>query len=343
MIWRLILFFIQWIDAESIHRLSILLLRMVRPALRSSLLSGSTEIKPPPPGNPRKIGALTFASPIGLAAGFDKNAEILEVLPHFGFGFAEVGTVTPRPQGGNPLPRLFRDYQGQRIFNRMGFNNLGAGIIAARVAQARTHLPSSFRIGVNVGKNRDTALEGTARDLIGALEPFEGLVDYAVVNVSSPNTPGLRSLQEPQKLAELLELLQEKVHAWKVPLPILVKLAPEIEKSSLQELILAMEGKGLVQGWVLTNTLAGTYSEASLATPIEGGWSGLPLRSLALRKLEEAREVSQLPIISVGGILEEEDARARIQAGADLLQIYSGWVLKGPYFPKKLARALIGS
>jgi dihydroorotate dehydrogenase len=336
-------------DAETVHRFSVRVIRLgillwgwplrllsgaARRHLRVSgpVLSSTTAA----PSVARPWG-IEFSSRLGLAAGFDKDAEILEGLPELGFGFAEIGTVTPRPQPGNDRPRLFRDPGRNAIFNRMGFNGLGATIVSERLAEARERLPLGFRVGVNLGKNKDTSNEDASKDYARAAQAFEGLADYLVINVSSPNTPGLRSLQTVEALHPIFDAVSRVVLKWKKSPPVLLKLAPEVRGEELKAIIEAGEGWG-VSGWVLTNTLAGTGSDAAQNLP--GGWSGGPLTEAARASLSEARLLTKLPIISVGGILTPEEAVLRIRMGADLVQIYSGWIFGGPSFPAKVARAL---
>jgi dihydroorotate dehydrogenase len=297
-------------------------------------MSGAPDPRALPAPAPEVLG-LCFASRLGLAAGMDKNAEILEHLPALGFGFAEVGTVTPRPQPGNDRPRLFRDASRAAVFNRMGFNNEGAEAVAKRVAEARARLPGHFRVGVNIGKNKDTPLEDAARDYAAAARPFAGLADYVVINVSSPNTPGLRSLQNVESLRALAESVQVILNGWARRPPLLLKLAPELGPDELREILVRGETEWGVEGWVLTNTLAGTWSRG-IAAPLPGGWSGMPVAEHSRRALGLARAVARRPIISVGGILTPGQAKERIAMGADLIQIYSGWILGGPRLPARI-------
>ncbi len=317
------------LDAERAHHLSVALLRVIGaccpPLLR--VLSASCFM---PKTLEKQIGALRFKHPVGLAAGFDKNAELLPYLPYLGFASAEIGTVTPRPQGGNAKPRLVRDPARKALFNRMGFNNEGADAVLARLAAARKKLPADFVVGVNLGKNKDTPLEAAANDYRLLARVFCDLAHYLVINVSSPNTPGLRALQSEQHLEPIVRAVLEET---KGKLPVFLKLAPEIEGADLQGLIQAAEGWGL-SGFVLTNTLGGQYAGQP------GGWSGEVLRERALRALMTARSATRLPIIAVGGIMTPADAEERMQAGATLLQIYSGWVYAGPSFPARIVKHL---
>ena len=325
-------------DAERVHRLTVWIIRWgnrfpgkaplrIASGAGQALDAGTVEV----------LG-VRYRSRLGLAAGFDKDAEIVEALPELGFGFAEIGTVTPRPQPGNERPRLFREPLRQAIFNRMGFNGHGALLAAQRLAIARPKLPDGFRIGVNLGKNKDTPNEHAARDYGLAAAPFEGLADYLVINISSPNTPGLRALQTLEAVKPILETVQDAIRGWKFRPPIFLKLAPEVIGAALMEFVGAAESSG-VEGWVLTNTLGGRF-EVSQEKVLEGGWSGLPVIEASRESLRTVRSVSRKPIISVGGILSVEEAWKRVEMGADLVQIYSGWIFRGPAFPAEISRFL---
>ena len=337
------------LDAEEVHHSMVRLIRLsaglgefpLRLASSSSAFAGKPEKQP-------EVFGLEFLSRVGLAAGFDKDAEIVAALPALGFGFAEIGTVTPLPQPGNDRPRLFRRPSEQALFNRMGFNGIGAQLVAARLAEARAKLANNpraqgFRIGVNIGKNKVTALEDAASDYAKAAAPFEGLVDYLVINVSSPNTPGLRSLQTEEALKPIVESVMHVVGGWKMTsgrrTPVLLKLAPEIEGEELAQLMAAAETWG-IGGWVFTNTLAGTWPREGNAS-LTGGWSGGPLRERAREILKQARSQTRLPIISVGGIMDLEEAVTRRRLGADLVQIFSGWIYRGPRFPAQIGSELM--
>jgi dihydroorotate dehydrogenase len=341
-LWNFIKAILFKFDAEFAHRLTVVLIRM---GIRFGnwplkVVSGTLWERSSPSAlvaEEIQVLGLSFQSRVGLAAGFDKNAEVLLGLPALGFGFAEIGTVTPRPQGGNPRPRLFRQPSEQSIFNRMGFNGLGAYIVAERLKQSREKLPQDFRVGVNLGKNKDTPIENAADDYIQAAQAFEGLADYLVINVSSPNTPGLRSLQTVDALKPIVCGVASKIQSWKKCPPLLLKLAPEISGHELTELIQSVEPWG-IDGWVLTNTLEGAFLINGQEQ--KGGWSGKPLTVPSQMSLKAVRQVTRKPIISVGGIMSPEEAQARIRAGADLIQIYTGWIYQGPTFPLLLDRSL---
>ncbi|NDG84606.1 MAG: quinone-dependent dihydroorotate dehydrogenase [Proteobacteria bacterium] len=279
----------------------------------------------------------TVNNPICLAAGFDKNAELIDVLPFFGFGSIEIGTVTPLPQGGNERPRLFRNPADQTIFNRMGFNNLGAGIISERVRAAKKKVPEGFRIGVNLGKNKNTPDADAALDYAKAARPFLDTADYFVINVSSPNTPGLRALQTPEALQKIVKEVKSVIAEGTRMIPLWVKLAPEVTGTPLQEVVRALETAG-IDGLILTNTLGGHYIYRG--NELAGGWSGQNLTSLSLERLREVKAMTRLPVVSVGGIMTVKDALERLKAGAAGIQLYTGWIYAGPFFAKHILKAI---
>lgn len=327
------------LDAETAHHLSVKMVRLGRDVGKVSgqlplkLFSGALC-----QGEPESIFGIDFRSRLGLAAGFDKNAEILGALPDLGFGYAEIGTVTPRPQPGNATPRLFRDPEKRALFNRMGFNNLGSSLVAERIRKIKPGLPANFRVGVNLGKNKDTPAEKSAEDYVRAAADFESLADYLVINVSSPNTPGLRSLQTLEGLKPIVGGVVEVISRWKHRPPLLLKLAPEVSASDHQQMIPGLEAMG-IDGWVLTNTLAGKWTQGD-SIGLDGGWSGKPLTELSAQRLSEVRLLTSKPIVSVGGIVSVDEAVRRISLGADLIQIYTGWIYEGPSFPSEIVRAM---
>lgn len=318
-------------DAEDIHHFTQKAISLYKTLLGKRVLQISVG------GPAKKTSFSNSMGRIGLAAGFDKNAEWLPTLPCFGFHFAEIGTVTPRPQSGNDRPRLFRDGDKDTLFNRMGFNNLGAAIVSERLAKVRPDLPSGFRVGINIGKNKNTPNEHAHQDYAHALKHFDGLVDYAVINVSSPNTQGLRDLQTLESLLPIVESVLQEQMRWTKNIPVYVKLAPELQSDTLATLISGLEKQG-VEGFILTNTLGGEWMDQGKR--YTGGLSGRPLTSLSMARLKDARSLTGKTLFSVGGILSTEEALARIQAGADHIQVYSGWILKGPAFIWKLRREL---
>ncbi|WP_022798447.1 quinone-dependent dihydroorotate dehydrogenase [Thermus islandicus] len=276
-----------------------------------------------------------FPNPLGLAAGMDKDARALGAWWALGFGFAEVGTLTPRPQEGNPKPRLFRLLEDRALINRMGFNNRGALEAAERLRRFRQR-GLSFPLGVNLGKNRDTPLERAAEDYLEALRILEPFGDYFVLNVSSPNTPGLRALQEGPFLDELLARLRPAT-----PKPLLLKVAPDLSWPALDQVV-GLARKHRLEGLVAVNT---TLAREGLKSPLAreaGGLSGRPLRGRALEVLRHLAEGARgLALVSVGGIETPEEAWERLKAGASLLQVYTGFVYGGPLFPRRLLQGLL--
>ncbi len=290
----------------------------------------------------RQVGGLTFPNPVGLAAGFDKDGKHIEGLACLGFGFIEVGTVTPQPQGGNPRPRLFRLPADGALINRMGFNNEGLEALAGRLRRLREKgLPGGIIIGGNIGKNKATPNDQAADDYLRCFEILFPYVDYFVVNVSSPNTPGLRELQEKEPLTRLLRILQEKNRTYAQPKPLLLKIAPDLNDSQLDDIAAIVRDTGL-SGVIATNT---TVSREGLTTPANvvermgaGGLSGAPLRarsSAVIRYLRKKLGAGPV-IIGVGGIDSAEAAREKLAAGADLVQVYSGLVYEGPGLVRRI-------
>ena len=279
------------------------------------------------------VAGLHFPNRIGLAAGLDKNAEALVGLFALGFGFVEVGTVTPRAQPGNPTPRLFRMPEQQALLNRMGFNNQGAEAMAARLRELQWR-PAP--VGVNLGKNKDTPLERADDDYASAAQTLAPLADYLVVNVSSPNTPGLRSLQAPEALQKTLEAVLGKAQGK----PVFLKIAPDLADEGIDAAVdVAVSCR--IAGLIATNTTLARPFQHRLAGEA-GGLSGRPLTS---RSTEVVRRCSQrapaLPVIGVGGVFSSDDVREKLDAGASLVQVYSGFVYEGPAMVKTLIAGLL--
>jgi dihydroorotate dehydrogenase len=295
------------------------------------------------PSLEREVFGLRFRNPVGLAAGLDKNAELTRELGALGFGFVEIGTVTPRPQPGNPPPRLFRLPQDEALVNRMGFNNDGASVVAERLRQRRA---PGLVIGGNIGKNKDTPNEQAAQDYVACVEALHTVVDYFVVNVSSPNTPGLRQLQEREPLIRLLQQVQECNAALLTPRPLLLKIAPDLTDSQLDDILLIARETRL-SGLVATNTTVGRAglrtAEGHMSSLGAGGLSGRPLRQRATDVIRYLHRHSQgaFPIIGVGGIHSAADAREKLVAGASLVQLYTGFVYEGPGLVKRINQQLI--
>ena len=283
---------------------------------------------------------LTFPNPVGLAAGFDKNAVAVPTWAALGFGFVEVGSVTARAQPGNPKPRLFRLPDDAALVNRMGFNNEGAEVVAARLAAFRQTEKVRVPLGVNVGKSKVTPLEAAPEDYLESLRRLWPFADYFVINVSSPNTPGLRALQERARLTELLAAVAAFRGA-QTTKPVLLKVAPDLSEPELADIVeLAVQHD--LSGLVATNT---TVSRDGLRAPLDeaGGLSGAPLRARSLAVLKFLTGLGTgLPVVSVGGVTDADDVYARLEAGAVLVQLYTSFVYEGPFLLRRLNRGLLG-
>ncbi len=284
---------------------------------------------------------LTFKNPVGLAAGFDKDAKCIDELACLGFGFIEIGTVTPKPQEGNEKPRLFRLANDAAIINRMGFNNAGADAVALKLKTRK----SNIIIGGNIGKNKTTPNDNAIDDYSYCFKTLFDVVDYFVVNVSSPNTPNLRELQEKEPLHNLLLHLQNLNLSYPNPKPILLKIAPDLTTTQLDDVIEIIQ-KTKIAGIVATNTTidrTNIQADANVLQEIgQGGLSGKPLKqkSTEIIKYIAAKTNHTLPIIAVGGIFTPEDAQEKIQAGATLVQVYTGFIYQGPSIAKKICKYL---
>jgi dihydroorotate dehydrogenase len=295
----------------------------------------------------RNVFGLTFKNPVGLAAGFDKNGEVIAEMANLGFGFVELGTVTPLPQPGNPKPRMFRLTADAALINRMGFNNLGVDVLAERIAAYRKSAAATKNpviIGGNIGKNKNTPNENAVNDYVKCFNRLFNVVDYFVVNVSSPNTPGLRALQEKEPLMHILNTLQQRNQKNGIIRPILLKIAPDLTNEQLNDIVDILQQTGIA-GVIATNT---TISREGLASPQSvlneaGGLSGKPLTS---RSTEVIRYLSQksngsFSIIGVGGIHSAEDAKEKLEAGAALVQLYTGFIYEGPDLIGRINKALL--
>jgi dihydroorotate dehydrogenase len=292
------------------------------------------------PSLEKKLFGLTFPNPIGLAAGFDKNAEGVTVWPRLGFGFMELGTITPRPQPGNPRPRIFRLPSEQGLINRLGFPNVGAEEVARRLEKIKAsgRWPRT-PVGLNLGKNKDTPLTEAGRDYVTCFRRTRDLADYFVVNVSSPNTPGLRELQGGAFLDSILGPLRDDDPEGKHPL--LIKIAPDLTEVQIADVVNAVE-KYRLAGIVATNT---TIDKRGLSVQEEGGASGHPLTSKSTEIIRIVHRLTngRVPIIGVGGIFNAADAREKLEAGASLLQLYTGFVYEGPLVVRKICEGLARS
>lgn len=295
------------------------------------------------PALERNLFGIRFPNPVGLAAGFDKDGKYFRTMAALGFGFIEIGTVTPKGQGGNPAPRLFRLAADHALINRMGFNNEGCEALVERLKQGR---PPGLVIGGNIGKNKDTPNEKAGEDYSVCFEALFPYVDYFVVNVSSPNTPNLRALQEKEPLKRLIGDLMALNRVKPQPKPILLKIAPDLSESQLDDILEIAATTGLA-GIIATNT---TISREGLQTPVQtletigaGGLSGRPLKDRSTEVIRYlARESKgKLPIIGVGGIETPQDALDKLDAGASLVQVYSGLIYRGPGLVKAINQAMI--
>jgi dihydroorotate dehydrogenase len=285
---------------------------------------------------------ITFPNPVGLAAGFDKDARFTDALACLGFGFIEIGTVTPRPQPGNPKPRLFRLPADKALINRMGFNNGGASAAAEQLH----HRKEKIIIGGNIGKNKDTPNEDALSDYEKCLKDLYEVSDYFVVNVSSPNTPGLRELQDKEPLMRILKRLQELNMQWGSPKPLLLKIAPDLTNEQLDDIVAIVQETG-ISGIVATNT---TIDRSKLQTPKEhveaigaGGLSGKPVRARATEVISYLHKKSngKIPIMAVGGIFTAEDAIEKLNAGATLVQVYTGFIYEGPAIASNICKGIL--
>lgn len=295
--------------------------------------------------SPVEIAGLRFPNRIGMAAGLDKNGQVIDALGAMGFGFVEVGTVTPKPQPGNPKPRMFRLPQAQALINRMGFNNEGLDAFVANVKQARFRQKGGI-LGLNIGKNSLTPIEDATNDYLACLEGVYPHADYVAVNISSPNTKNLRDLQSDDALDALLVALQEKrmqlAREQGRQVPIFVKIAPDLDERQVSIIALTLQ-KNSIDGVIATNTTISRDAVRGLPHAEEaGGLSGSPVREASNRVIRQLRAVlgSRFPIIGVGGVMSAADARAKREAGADLVQIYTGLIYEGPDLVRRCAKAL---
>jgi dihydroorotate dehydrogenase len=295
----------------------------------------------PAQARPVEVAGLRFPNRIGLAAGFDKDGLLWRELSHYGFGFLELGTVTPRPQPGNPVPRLFRLPADKGLINRMGFNNRGAAALASRLNVAHPGLV----LGGNIGKNKNTPNDEALSDYRACLKTLHPVVDYFVVNVSSPNTPNLRALQEKEPLKALLKQLLADNESYAKPRPIFLKIAPDLNAGQLDDILEIVRETGL-HGLIATNT---TTARAGLKTPAKavekmgaGGLSGAPVRARATEVVSYLRDKAgpELPIMAVGGVFTAADAQEKLDAGADLVQVYTGFIYEGPTMVRRILKGL---
>ena len=330
------------IAPERAHHITVALLKLglaipgVGSALRKAYQLEDARLE-------RHFLGLKFKNPVGLAAGFDKDGTQYQAMATLGFGFVELGTVTPKPQDGNPQPRLFRLPEDEALINRMGFNNAG---VDALVEQLKKPRPQGLVIGGNIGKNKSTPNEKALLDYLYCFDRLFPFVDYFVVNVSSPNTPDLRALQEKEPLTELLTALQQKNHEHRIPTPILLKIAPDLNEQQLDDILEIVQTTGIA-GVIATNTTIGREGLISAMADVEeigaGGLSGHPLRERATEVIRYLHQKSEgnLFIIGVGGIASAQDAIEKLEAGASLVQVYSGLVYAGPGLVKEICTGIL--
>ncbi len=337
--WRLLRPLLFRLDPELAHELAIGL-----SARWSALFDGrlaDTDVARRPGLRVRALG-LDFPNPIGLAAGLDKDAEAIPVWQSLGFGFVEIGTVTALAQPGNPRPRLFRLPRDGALINRMGFNNAGADAVAARLERLRARRVLQIPLGVNIGKSKATPAEQAANDYRRAFERLGELADYVVVNISSPNTPGLRDLQTVEQVGRIVDAIQAPNQRLGQARPLLLKLAPDLADEDALACARAALDAGCA-GLILTNTTVRFDGLRSPTTGMSGGLSGRPLQARSTQLLGLVREaLGPGPVlIGVGGVMDPAGAAAKLAAGADLVQLYTGLIYNGPGFVRRLLRGLV--
>ena len=321
------------LDAEAAHHVTIRLLDWASDcdlALRA--------FRPlQPKSKPTTLFGLTFPNPVGLAAGLDKNGVALPAWAAIGFGFIEIGTVTAKAQPGNPKPRIFRLPEQQALINRLGFNNHGADAIAQRLAELRAsgRWPA-VPVGINIGKSRATPLEQATDDYLYSFRVLRDFADYITLNISSPNTPGLRELQEAEKLSELLYAVGKE--AGRAAKPLVVKISPDVSGAELKAIVGICEQNG-VSGIIATNT---TLHHSTIPPQLDqaGGLSGAPLRDKSTALVREIAAQCKIPVIASGGILDAQSAREKFQAGAQLIQLYTGLIYRGPQLLREIMDSL---
>ncbi len=329
-------------DPESVHHFTFRMVRVMNRlgfggVFRSIYKTKNDKLK-------RELFGLTFPNPVGLAAGFDKNAKLYKELSNFGFGFIEIGTVTPKAQPGNPKKRLFRLKRDSAIINRMGFNNAGVSEVVEQLKKNNSSkaLEDRVLIGGNIGKNKITPNEEAVKDYLICFDALFDHVDYFVVNVSSPNTPNLRELQEKKPLTALLQALQKKNSERTSRKPILLKIAPDLTDDQLLDII-AIVSETKIDGVIATNTTIDRDGLVSENKKEVGGLSGKPLaaRSTEVIKFLSDKSNKAFPIIGVGGIHSAEDALEKIRAGASLVQLYTGFIYEGPSLVRSINKAVL--
>ena len=325
--------FLFAIDPELAHRVTIGSLRAA--SYVDLALRGLSNFQPPP--NPKRLFDLNFPNQIGLAAGLDKNGIALPAWAALGFGFIEIGTVTARAQPGNPKPRIFRFPEQNALINRLGFNNDGADVIGRRLNKLRrSGRWPQVPLGINLGKSMATPLTEAIEDYLYSFHVLREFADYIVLNVSSPNTPGLRELQSPGALSDLLAAISKKNMITRKP--IVVKIAPDLSPEELEQIISVCETNGAA-GIIATNTTL-DHSLIPAGRDEQGGLSGAPLREKSTALVRQIASRSAIPVIASGGITDADSAREKIEAGAQLVQIYTGLIFRGPGLLREIAGAL---
>ncbi|MCA0933929.1 quinone-dependent dihydroorotate dehydrogenase [Lutimonas saemankumensis] len=324
-------------DPEKIHHFSF---SAIKTLMKIPLVPSVTRniFKIEDPELEKNLFGLKFKNSVGLAAGFDKNALLFDEFANYGFGFVEIGTVTPKPQPGNPKKRIFRLKEDEALINRMGFNNDGVDVVVERLKKKK----SNIIIGGNIGKNKVTPNERAIDDYMICFEKLFEVVDYFVVNVSSPNTPNLRALQDKEPLTKLLQTLQDANHQKKQPKPILLKIAPDLTNDQLQDII-DIVSSTKIAGVIATNTTISRDGLKSEHKDETGGLSGKPVKERSTEVIRYLADKSNkaFPIIGVGGIHSEEDAKEKLAAGADLVQLYTGFIYEGPGLVKRINKSLL--
>ncbi|MBF5041211.1 quinone-dependent dihydroorotate dehydrogenase [Aggregicoccus sp. 17bor-14] len=325
------------LPAEAAHELTLFAMRLLSRFQGLCRWLRERALGLPPVDLSVELAGLRFAHPVALAAGLDKEAAAVDALLALGFSAVEVGTLTPRPQPGNPRPRLFRIPEQRAVINRMGFNNGGALAAAERLRRRRWQ-PAP--VGVNIGKNKDTPLERAVDDYVACVDALGALGDYVVVNASSPNTPGLRKLQEPEALGALLRAVKARLAQVAPGKPLFLKIAPDLTPEAVDEVVDVVRSCGL-DGLICTNTTIARPFEHPVAKEA-GGLSGAPVREPANAVIRRAyqRSGGTLPIIGVGGVFSASDVVEKLRAGASLVQVYTGFIYEGPGMPRRLAQGL---
>lgn len=330
--------FLFQLDPEEAHHFTIHNLQLAGklPFLLNIGVGGKVEH----PSLHRQLWGIDFPNPVGLAAGLDKNGDVIDEMGAMGFGFVEIGTITPKPQPGNDKPRLFRLVKDKALINRMGFNNVGADVAAEKLKRRK----SNVVVGANIGKNKLTPNEEAIRDYEYCFKKLFDHADYFVVNVSSPNTPGLRALQDKDSLSAILNSLQDINHSKEKTKPILLKIAPDLTNEQIADVISVVQ-QTKIQGLIATNTTISREGLSYTTEEIEkigaGGLSGLPLTTRSTEVIRHIKTNSSIPVIGVGGIMNVKDAQEKLSAGADLIQLYTGFIYEGPQLIRDINQALI--